>query len=175
MKSHILAKMKPFACPECGKRSRTEEGVADHMRDAHGMQAPSVIPGSAATVQDVDPICIECGRTAQLVKGDRVYPHRADLWHKNFWLCRCGAYCGCHGVTTRPLGHPCGADTRKARMAAHAAFDPLWKSQQMGRREAYTWLSGAMGIPVELTHIGMMTAEQAREVVRLCRERRAVL
>jgi hypothetical protein len=158
-----VASLKPFVCPHCERRFRTEGAVADHGRDAHGI-AP--VACAVATVED--PKCIECGSLAALVSGGVIYPHRPDLFQKRFWLCECGAYCGCHGYTTRPLGFPCGPETRQARMAAHDAFDPLWRSRRMGRRDAYTWLSKAMGLPPEQTHIGMMTREQAREVVAHC-------
>jgi hypothetical protein len=117
------------------------------------------------------PNCIECGSVAKLVGGKAIYPHRRDLHAKKFWLCACGAYCGCHGLTDEPLGYPCGPATRRARSAAHAAFDPLWKSRKMTRREAYKWLAKATGIDPGKCHIGMMTVEQARLVARLATER----
>jgi hypothetical protein len=117
---------------------------------------------------------MECGNTANLVGGEIIYPHREDLFSKWFWLCGCGAYCGCHGFTTRPMGNPSGAATRRARMLAHENFDPLWKLGRMGRRDAYSWLSAQMGLAAEQTHIGMMTREQALEVVRHCRALRSL-
>ncbi len=111
------------------------------------------------------PTCIECGSGSEMVTGKRIYPHRPDLYGKMFWLCSCGAYCGCHPGTTQALGHPCGPETRKARSAAHAAFDPIWKRKEMSRHGAYAWLSAATGIEPEKCHIGMMTADQARSVV----------
>jgi hypothetical protein len=156
--------VKPFSCATCKRLFATEEGLADHGRNKR----------HATTIAELVEIvkCIECGSSADLVTGERIYPHRPDLYHKRFWLCACGAYCGCHGVTTRPLGNPCGAETRRARMAAHEAFDPLWRSRQMDRRAAYSWLSLCMDLDRDKTHIGMMTAAQAWEVVRHCRERR---
>ncbi len=111
------------------------------------------------------PTCIECGCVAHLVGGERIYPHRPDLYAKSFWLCECGAYCGCHPGTTAALGYPCGPGTRKARSAAHEAFDRLWKTGVMKRDKAYKWLSQATGISHERCHIGMMTAAEARRVV----------
>lgn len=111
------------------------------------------------------PDCIECGAAANLTDGKVIYPHRPDLYAKRFWRCDCGAYCGCHGMTTEPLGNPCGPATRKARSAAHAAFDPLWKSRRLKRSEAYKWLAKAMKMHPAQCHIGMMTADQARQVV----------
>ena len=110
--------------------------------------------------------CMECGRAAALVGGERIYPHRPDLYAKNFWLCTCGAYCGCHPGGVTPLGFPCGPETRRARNAAHTAFDPLWTQREMSRASAYAWLSKVTGIPPRDCHIGMMTAAQARGVVQ---------
>ena len=120
-----------------------------------------------------EPICIECGKAGRLVGGRDIYPHRPDLYTKSFYRCECGAYCGCHPGTTKALGHPCGPETRKARSAAHAAFDPLWKQKVMGRADAYAWLAEATGIPAKRCHIGMMTADQARSVVAAVTQRGA--
>ena len=41
--------------------------------------------------QDFGPRCIECGKAeCSLVGGNAIYPHRRDLYEKNFWLCTCG-------------------------------------------------------------------------------------
>lgn len=115
--------------------------------------------------------CAECGGVARVVSGARIYPHRRDLFDKSFWLCACGAYVGCHPGTQKPLGAPSGAQLRRAKIAAHAAFDPLWKSGEMIRAEAYAWLARGMGLRGTETHIGYFTVEQCRTVVRLCSER----
>lgn len=110
------------------------------------------------------PPCIECGKEAKLVDGRRIYPHRPDLYAKWFWLCSCGAYCGCHGETKDPLGYPCGPVTRRARSAAHAAFDPIWRRKMLKRSDAYARLAEELAIPAEECHIGMMSADRARQV-----------
>lgn len=119
------------------------------------------------SMDDGSPPCIECGRSTERATGAEIYPHRPDLRRKHFWQCFCGAYVGCHSNTWRPLGYPCGPDTRKARMAAHEAFDHLWRGGPMARGDAYAWLAEAMGLPPEECHIGMMTAAQAKEAARL--------
>ena len=55
------------------------------------------------------------------------------------------------------------------KMAAHASFDPLWKTGPFrGRRKAaYGWLAGQMGLPVEKTHIGMFDVPQCQEVIKI--------
>lgn len=116
------------------------------------------------------PLCSTHG-PASLVDGRVVYPHRPDLAHLAFWICdTCGAYCGCHPGTTRPLGVPAQASTRRARKLAHDAFDQIWVEGEMSRRAAYAWLSHAMGL--DPIHIGALDEEQCRRVVHLCDERR---
>lgn len=119
------------------------------------------------------PLCIECGETSRLVDGRTIYPHRPDLYDKWFYLCRCGAYCGCHRGTKDALGYPAGALTRRARSAAHAAFDQLWQTGTFRRGEAYGWLARKMKMTREECHIGMMTADEAKQVVALAQKLQA--
>ncbi len=114
------------------------------------------------------PLCIECAKIAKKVEGSQVYPHRADLHSQTYWLCECGAYCGSHAESEEPLGYPAGPITRQARRSAHAAFDPLWKTGRIKRKQAYMWLSAVMGLHKDACHIGMMTTEQASRVVLVC-------
>lgn len=116
-------------------------------------------------------ICPYCDRDAKLVTGNVIYPHRADLQHLKFWHCSpCDAYVGCHkagmgqGDGTRPLGRLANAQLRKAKQAAHAAFDPLWKSGRMSRKEAYIWLAGAIGVSHANCHIGMFDIDACKAV-----------
>lgn len=122
-------------------------------------------------------LCDYCGKPARLVTGNVIYPHRSDLFTKLFYQCApCDAYVGCHpkarpdgtggmGGGTVPMGRLANAELRRAKQAAHAAFDPLWKSRTMTRKEAYAWLAKAMGVSRGNAHIGMFNAEQCRAVV----------
>lgn len=141
-------------------------------------RATAVEPVPVSPLRDgipsaVAPTCIECGRQAQMVGGRRIYPHRADLFDRFFFLCECGAYCGTHRDTKAPLGYPCGPATRKARSRAHAAFDPLWRGKHapMRRGEAYMWLARRLGISNQDCHIGMMDAQMADATARFATER----
>lgn len=118
-----------------------------------------------------NPICPYCGSTSELVTGAWLYPHRKDLHHKKFYECiPCDARVGCHPNSTTPLGRLADAELRTAKSAAHAAFDPLWrtKSNFKTRSKAYAWLSWKMGIPPKETHIGMFDLNQCAEVIRIC-------
>lgn len=54
--------------------------------------------------------------------------------------------------------------THEARMMAHAAFDPLWRSGQMKRSFAYKALAKKMTLPRKDCHIKLMSAEVAARV-----------
>lgn len=126
-----------------------------------------------------NPVCPYCGIRTKLVNGTTIYPHRYDLRHKQFYLCKdCDAYCECHGSTTCPLGTPANADLRETRLDAHNAFDPLWKEEHyiphsattntkgdlMTRNAAYIFLAADMHLAMERTHIGKFNLIQCRQV-----------
>lgn len=141
-------------------------------------------------LRKVAPRCADCadGGCVDIAQGQIVYPQRPDLWahpdgtERWWWLCSsCWGYVGTHKGTITPLGTPAGKATRDARMAAHAAFDPLWQKRQRlsgisktkARGRGYKWLAEQLGIKPKDCHIGMMSAEQAWRVVEICRAREA--
>ena len=121
------------------------------------------------------PECDYCGKSAKLVKSSEVYgPGRDYGW---MWLCRpCQAWVGCHPGTKNALGRVADAELRQAKMAAHAAFDPLWRDhpdppwgRPGHRKSAYTWLADQLNLSPRHCHIGMMNAGTCRRVVDVCR------
>lgn len=133
----------------------------------------SMIPDDFPVIddgRDYGPRCLECRqRNSSLVGGKAIYPHRPDLYGKAFWLCACGAYCGCHPGTQSPLGFPCGPTTRKARSALHVVMDPLWTNVQHGKKKrrnaVYSFLAERMGKSRDDTHSAMFTAEECRAAI----------
>jgi hypothetical protein len=92
--------------------------------------------------------CCKCNKVvnAGLVKGDVIYPHRPDLYKKNFYKCpKCGNYVGCHDKTTRPLGCIPTYPIKIARQKLHAKMDPLWKSGKITRTALYRLISKRLG------------------------------
>ena len=118
-------------------------------------------------------ICPYCGQPVKLTTGKTLYPHRPDLQAKRFYVCApCNARCGCHGTTDRPLGRLANANLRQARMAAHAAFDPIWQYARHGeRKRAYTWLASQLGIALADCHIGEFDLDTCRRVISICAAR----
>jgi hypothetical protein len=53
-------------------------------------------------------------------------------------------------------------------MAAHAAFDPIWKSRQLTRTAAYRWLARELRIEITDCHIGMFDVDTCGKVVEIC-------
>jgi len=113
--------------------------------------------------------CPDCGKEAALVTGKEVYPHRPDLHHKPFWACLpCETWAGCHPGTTTRMGRLANAKTRRLKMAAHAAFDPIWKSRRMSRGAAYAWLREQTGLSERECHMGWMSDADLIRVVEIC-------
>ncbi len=109
--------------------------------------------------------CPYCQAEACQTIGTEIYPHRSDLAHLAFYICRaCQAYVGCHKGTTNPLGRLANAELRKAKSLAHREFDPIWRDGGMSRSEAYLFLSQELGIPPKECHIGMFDLAQCAKV-----------
>jgi len=116
-------------------------------------------------------LCSYCGRAAVLVTGREIYPHRSDLYAKQFWSCRdCDAYVGCHRGTTRPLGRLANAELRQAKMRAHRAFDRLWQSGRTSRSRAYRLLAERLELTVDDCHIGMFDLATCERVLVVTKE-----
>ena len=122
------------------------------------------------------PMCPYCNAPAVLVTGREIYPHRPDLYAKHFYRCApCDAVVGCHPGTKHPLGRLANAELRQAKMAAHAAFDPLWKQGRMTRRQAYAWLAERLALPDRECHIGWFDPARCARVVAVCTSFQATL
>jgi hypothetical protein len=129
--------------------------------------------------------CPYCSRLARQVGGAAIYPNRADLAAKLYWHCAsCDAYVGTHPDGS-PLGRLANAPLRKAKIATHNAFDPLWqpldaqraaypeerrpnkKLQGVMRGRAYAWLAEQMGIDRDACHIGNFDEAQCARAAEL--------
>lgn len=94
------------------------------------------------------------------------------------WMCPvrgCRAYVGVHKGSSdnAPKGTLANRETRKARKAAHAAFDPLWKDGAMRRGDAYAELAAFMGVDAKRCHIGYMNPQECERVVAFVQSRNA--
>lgn len=185
-----LRPVRRYGATHAGRRSvhRTACATAAGIASVIDIDPADFGPGSFDSVR---PSCGDCGKPdhVDMAQGQVIYPHRPDLWaHPDtgaarwWWHCSaCGAYVGVHRGTLKPLGTPAGPDTRAARSAAHAVFDPMWQKRQRlsglskhhARGKGYKWLAGQLGIETKHCHIGMMDAATARRVVEICKTARA--
>lgn len=113
------------------------------------------------------PTCMHCGKEGVPRTGKQVYPNRPDLHSKQFFACPAcsGVYIGCH-ATGRPFGPVMvNKATRAARMAAHTAFDQLWKRDIVSRQVAYQMLARFLGVTRDKAHIGHLNEGDALKVI----------
>lgn len=121
--------------------------------------------------------CAECHLAPHLVGGDEIYPHRPDLHDRNFYLCSCGAYVGCHRGTANALGSPAKLELRQERMKLHAIFDPLWQrkmkrgfSKRFARNSAYLWLAKEMDLSQCQCHISQFDKKKCEDAYEILKK-----
>jgi len=107
--------------------------------------------------------CVECGSPMRL--------RYSDQYARHFYGCSRYPVCeGIHGAHPdgAPLGVPGDKETRQARREAHAAFDDLWRSGDVGvnRGQAYALMNRELGFQ----HIGELTKEQCEQVCEWVRD-----
>jgi hypothetical protein len=73
-----------------------------------------------------------------------------------------------------PMGRLANRELRAAKQQAHAAFDPIWRETGTSRRVASIWLSEALGLALDKTHIGEFDLAQCRRVVEVCLQKKAM-
>lgn len=125
--------------------------------------------------------CPYCGKPPVFFKSSESFYHGKD--YGPLWACKpCGAWVGCHPKTNKPLGRLADAALRRAKMEAHAAFDPVWRarlerkrvkdarySKGMARGGRYKALANLLGIPQKDCHIGMFDIDLCQRTVEVIR------
>ena len=110
--------------------------------------------------------CPECGAPMELK------PSKFGL----FYGCTRWRNTGCNGShgahpDGSPLGTPADRKTKDARIAAHAAFDTLWKDGKMRRKKAYRWMQRTLGMTEDEAHIGKFSVEQCARLLAIIQSR----
>lgn len=116
--------------------------------------------------------CPYCGSRAFLRPASVVYGEKAADPAAPYYVCAhypaCDAYVAAHRHTRRPMGTLADGMLRHQRIQAHAAFNRLWESGLMSKKQAYLWLQAKLGLPEEETHIGKFSAYRCEQVIQLC-------
>ncbi len=88
--------------------------------------------------------CPYCGSQAYLRPATVVYGKKASATNAQLYVCgrfpACNSYVAAHKGSHLPMGTLANADLRRQRVMAHAAFNRLWESGLMTRKQAYRWL-----------------------------------
>ncbi len=117
-------------------------------------------------------VCNLCG-------GEVIYCSNARIYGKEYgsgfcYLCQsCGAFVGTHKPRPREaMGLLADEPMRKGKKLCHQYFDHMWTKQKNLRRargQAYRWLAGRMGVPIEDCHFGHFDIHQLRQAYRILR------
>ena len=124
--------------------------------------------------------CPYCGRPATFLPSTETLYHGRD-YGPAYACTPCQAWVGCHPGTTVPLGRLADAALRRAKIAAHEAFDAVWRafhaervatdpgySLGRARARAYKRLADVLGIDPANCHLGMFDVETCEAVTSLC-------
>jgi len=144
-------------CPHCGAK---KVGLANHIRDKHGPGNRTPAPKHVGSIQ-LD--CPDCGAPMKLNRSRYGLFYGCTEWRNTG--CK-----GSHGAHPNglPLGIPADSRTKKMRMAAHNAFDPLWNGPEPvfdSRGRAYRWIESVMCLNTEDAHIGKFNSEQCAALI----------
>ena len=112
---------------------------------------------------------------ARLVHGDKVYPHRPDLYSLPFWECpTCENSVGTHHKSAdplKPLGVIATQEMKRARVTIHNLIDPIWHSRVMTRTQVYKYISTRLGYQYHTGELRSMTeANRVLEIVEQLRK-----
>jgi ssDNA-binding Zn-finger/Zn-ribbon topoisomerase 1 len=105
--------------------------------------------------------CTQCGAPMRVKDGKFRSFYGCSRWPG------CDGAIGMHADGT-PLGTQADKGTRQLRIAAHAAFDQLWRSGRITRKEAYRWMCNRLKLSEDEGHIGKLNAEQCVQLVEHC-------
>lgn len=133
---------------------------------ANSNQSRKPVKSASAPETPLCPLCqsLMILRTTQKFR----YPNGDP---RKFWSCSTWPKCnGIHGAHPdgRPLGIPGDAETKKARIRAHDAFDAVWRGRKWSRSHGYRWLREQLEITKTECHIGNFDVETCERVISLC-------
>lgn len=116
------------------------------------------------------PICPYCSRRAVLVSGAVLFRGRANQEAYHYWYCEpCRAWVLANHDNLRPRGTLANAETRRLRIEAHDALDPIWQNGLADREHVYQMLAHALNIPRQRCHVKNFQARECRRVKELCK------
>lgn len=110
--------------------------------------------------------CVGCDKEIEptITTGKEIYPHRQDLFDKQFLKCKvCGNYKSFNGKD-KPTLIPT-AELRNARRKIHAILDPLWQSGKIKRGQAYAYITHRIGY--QYHNESLRSIDEARKAYKI--------
>ena len=68
------------------------------------------------------------------------------------------------------MGTLANGDLRNKRIQAHKAFDWLWKSGLMTKRQAYKWMQAKLALSEDQAHIAKYSEYMCDVLIALCEQ-----
>lgn len=133
-------------CPTCARTFGSQNAVIQHVRMTH--KNPQWTPGKSQPKR-MAPMCPICGDPAKISQT------------------RYGARADCCGLWSWDYKDLTDAGTHQARIAAHNAFDCIWKKGGISRGECYRRLAALMQMTSKECHMSIMSMADALAVVEL--------
>lgn len=116
--------------------------------------------------------CPYCGSRAFLRPASVVYGAKAINPAAPYYVCArytaCDAYVAAHKDTRMPMGTLADKNLRCKRIEAHKAFNRLWESGLMSKKQAYRWLQASLALPEQEAHIGRFSTFRCEQVIQMC-------
>lgn len=75
-----------------------------------------------------------------------------------------------HRKSKLPMGTLANGDLRNKRIQAHKAFDWLWKSGLMTKRQAYKWMQAKLALSEDQAHIAKYSEYMCDVLIALCEQ-----
>lgn len=117
--------------------------------------------------------CPYCGAKATLRPASAVYGDGAKT-DAYLYVCdrypKCDAYVTAHQKSKLPMGTLANGDLRNKRIQAHKAFDWLWKSGLMTKRQAYKWMQAKLALSEDQAHIAKYSEYMCDVLIALCEQ-----
>ena len=120
--------------------------------------------------------CPNCGAKATLHPASYVYDNNRSAGSYLDVCDRypiCNSYVAAHRSTLLPMGSLADAELRHKRIQAHRAFDRLWRSGLMTKKEAYQWIQAEFGLHEDQAHIAQLGTNMCDRRIHACEQFRA--
>ena len=117
--------------------------------------------------------CPYCRAKATLHPASYVYGDAAKTENLLYVCDRypvCDSYVAAHIRTKQPMGTLANGDLRNKRIQAHKAFDWMWKSGLMSKKQAYKWMQGKLGLSDAQAHIAKFSDYMCDRLIAVCNQ-----